>query len=99
MKIIGEDKLERFWHEYRQAEAPLKKWRQAVIDSSWCNFFDVRNSFRSADYYKGAVIFDVGGNKYRLIATIHYRKKIVYVDKIMTHLEYSTDKWKRQYDS
>ncbi len=99
MIITGEQKLKRFSEEYHAAATPLDRWRQSVSNSQWTNFFDVRQTLRSVDYYKGAVIFDIGGNKYRLIANINYRLGLVNVDYILTHLQYSTNKWKRDYDN
>ncbi len=49
---------------------------------------------KRVDRYKQLVIFDIGGNKYRLIAAIHYNKGIVYVRDVLTHAEYDLDKWK-----
>jgi len=97
--IIGENKLTLFWEEYHDAKAPLQRWRQIISALRYQNFFELRQTFRSADYYKGATIFNLGGNKYRLIATVSYQHQFVRVKHVLTHLQYSTDKWKRDYDS
>lgn len=62
--------------------------------SIWHNFSDVRATFNAADYVLGKVIFDIGGNKYRLISVIDYRGKQVIVQDIMTHVQYDRGRWK-----
>lgn len=99
MIISGKKKLSLFWEEYRDAKAPLQRWIRIVSTSHWNNFLELRQAFGSADYHKGATIFDLGGNKYRLIATINYELQFVTVEYVLTHLQYSTDKWKKEYES
>jgi mRNA interferase HigB len=50
----------------------------------------------SADIYKEGTIFDIGGNKYRLIAGVDYEAQVVRVKQVMTHAEYDRDKWKKE---
>jgi mRNA interferase HigB len=74
---------------------PLRVWAKAVKDARWTSFADVRLTFRTVDVYKSLTIFEIGGNKYRLIAAIHYNTGLVYVLHVLTHKEYGTDNWKK----
>ena len=55
---------------------------------------DVRKTFGSADVYKELTIFNISGNKYRLIAHINYTTRIVYVHYVLTHKQYDDGDWK-----
>lgn len=93
MRIISKRRLREFWQENPQAEQPLLAWYEIVKKVEWENFADVRNSFRHADVYKDCVIFDIGGNKFRLIAKVRYRLKRVYIKFVLSHREYDKNNW------
>jgi mRNA interferase HigB len=91
MRIIAVSTLKEFWSQPGRgdAEQPLRAWVQIVAAADWSKPTDVKRMFGSADIMQGErVIFDIGGNKYRLIAAVHYRGKRVYVRFIGTHKEY-----------
>jgi len=91
MRIIAVSTLREFWSRpgRRDAEQPLRAWVHIVKSAEWSNPTDVKKMFRSADIVANdRVIFDIGGNKYRLVASVHYRGKRVYVRFIGTHAEY-----------
>jgi mRNA interferase HigB len=56
----------------------------------------LRETFASADYVDGLTVFNIGGNKYRLIASIHYNRRKVYIRNVLTHAEYDRETWKRR---
>jgi len=60
----------------------------------WANFADVRSGFPSADQVGKLTVFNISGNKYRLIAAIHFNRSIVYVRAVLTHDEYDQGTWK-----
>ena len=91
MEIINEAELHIFSWKHSRARKPLANWVEVVKTSAWDTFADVRKTFRSADYIKNRVIFDIGGNNYRLITSVDYAAKRVYVLEMMTHTEY--DRW------
>jgi mRNA interferase HigB len=98
MRVISLKMLKTFWSKHADAESPLRLWFKIAEKTTWRNFTEVRGSFPSADTAKVAsgntvVIFDIGGNKYRLIAAIHYNTGCVYALRVMTHAEYSKNKW------
>ena len=91
MRIIAVSTLREFWSlsGRRDAEQPLRAWVSVVRAADWSKPTDVRAMFRSADILKnGRAIFDIGGNKYRMVVAIHYRGKRVYVRFIGTHADY-----------
>ena len=94
MRIISKKALVEFWEKHPSAKKPLLAWHQTAKFSIWDNFADVRKTFRNADLYRDCVIFDIGGNKYRLIVKIRYRTKRVYIRFVMTHSEYDKNSWK-----
>jgi mRNA interferase HigB len=93
MRIIAVGTLRDFWLKLgrRDAEQPLRTWVRIVRAADWARPNDVKQMFGSADLLNdGRAVFDIGGNKYRLVAAIHYRGKRVYVRFIGTHKEYDT---------
>jgi mRNA interferase HigB len=91
MRSIAVSTLRDFWSQpgRRDAEPPLRAWAHIVRAAEWAKPTDVKLMFRSADILANdRVIFDIGGNKYRLVAAVHYRGKRVYVRFVGTHQDY-----------
>lgn len=98
MKINHWGRVRQFINKHPEALSPLRNWKRAVIEASWDKFTDVKKTFNSADWYEGAVIFDIGGNNIRLIAVCRFEIGRLYIDKVMTHSEYEKGNWKKRYD-
>ena len=64
------------------------------MQATWRNFADVRTVFPSADQVGKFTVFDIGGNKFRLIAVIHFNRGKVFVRHVLTHQEYDRGQWK-----
>ncbi len=92
MRIINIEELREFVNQYPQARKPVTRWIDITIDANWTNFRDIRQTFNSADCVKGFVVFNIGGNLYRLIAKVKYEDQMVVIEDIFTHKEY--DKWR-----
>ena|SRR5665213_3267407 len=90
MQIIALKRLRLFWERHRQAEMPLRAWYTLVSTASWERPADVKDQFGTAvDFIAdNRVIFDIGGNKYRLVAHVAYRHKRLLVKFVGTHAEY-----------
>ena len=89
MQIIAKRTIRLFWEKHPQAETPLRLWFANVSAAQWAGPADVRAQFGSADFVAdNRVIFDIGGNKYRLVAHISYLYGRVLVKFIGTHSEY-----------
>ena len=91
MRIISVSTLREFWSRpgRQDAEQPLRAWVRVVKAAEWSRPNDVKAMFRSADVVgNDRVVFNIGGNKYRLVVAVHYRGKRVYVRFIGTHRDY-----------
>ena len=83
-----------FIEKHADAKSPLTSWYRIVSKEIFKNFNDVRKLFPNADQVKNFVVFNIGGNKYRLIVFIKYKLKHIYISHILTNAEYDKDKWK-----
>jgi mRNA interferase HigB len=89
MRVISRKPLKNFAEEHSKAKSPLDAWYREVKEAEWKNFADIRAHFGSADVVAGnRVIFDIGGNKYRLVVKVAYQIGVLYVKFIGTHKEY-----------
>lgn len=96
MHVISEKALRTFWEQYPDAEGPLRAWHRVVEHSTWRNFADLRAIYASADLVGKFTVFNIGGNKYRLIAHIHFNRQKVYVRQVLTHKKYTVADWKEE---
>jgi mRNA interferase HigB len=98
VRIAGKLKLQDFWCIHPEARIPLERWVTVVENAEWANWAQLKSTFRSADLVKEGiknfVVFNVGGNKYRLITTVNYQGRVVIVGLALTHREYDAEKWK-----
>jgi mRNA interferase HigB len=94
MHVISKKKLRAFWEKHAKARSPLEAWYQVAKHAEWESFADVRKVFKVADSVGRFVVFDIGGNNYRLIAVIHYNRGKLFVRHVLTHAEYAEGKWK-----
>ena len=95
MHVIAKPALEQFWEKYPDAETPLMRWYHAMKNGLFADFDELRDTFPSADYVDNLIVFNIGGNKYRLITSIHFNRGKVYIREVLTHAEYDRNKWKR----
>jgi HTH-type transcriptional regulator/antitoxin HigA len=79
MHVISFKKLREFWNDYPDAEIRLRAWYRAANDAAWGKFADVRATFSDVDQVGKFTVFNIRGNRYRLIAHIHYNRGKVYV--------------------
>ncbi len=79
---------------FPESKTPLENWYRTAKKSRWENLVDVRESSRNADLYKDCVIFNIGGNKFRLIVKFRLPKNKIFVRSVLTHLEYDKNYWK-----
>lgn len=89
MRIIAKKALKDFWAVHGQAEAPLTAWYLAARDADWTTPQDIKNSFSGVDFVgDNRVIFDIGGNKYRLVVHVAYKYHLVLIKFVGTHKDY-----------
>jgi len=89
VRIIARSTLIIFWKRHKDAEQPLRAWFFEVKNANWGNMNDIKNQYRNASILKKErVVFNIAGNKYRLVVKIVFKWKIVYIRFIGTHREY-----------
>jgi mRNA interferase HigB len=99
MRLITRKRLREFAQQHPDAAEPLGKWERLFREAEWQNLQDVRRVYRHADAVtvasgKTVTVFNICGNKYRLITAIHYNRQRVYILRLLTHAEYSKGFWK-----
>ena len=94
MRVISRRALREFVDRHPDAGPSLDLWYRVAKRASWANLSEVRQAFRSADAVRDLTVFNISGNKYRLITRINYERQIVYVRAVLTHNEYDQGKWK-----
>ena len=95
MDVIGWEEVKRFADRHADARPALQRWYDAAKRATWSNLLDVRREFPSADVVGPLTVFDIRGNRYRLIARIDYRWQVISVRKLLTHAEYDRGDWKQ----
>ena len=90
MQIVARRTLRLFWEKHPQAETPLRVWYAMVDRAAWTTPADVKRQFGpTVDFVADhRLVFDISGNKYRLVVHVSYRFKRVLVKFIGTHAEY-----------
>lgn len=94
MHIITKKTLTEFCLKYPQAKEPLFSWYKLTKKADWKSLVEVRKDFPHADLAGVCTIFNIGGNKYRLITKIYYPNKKVLIRFVMTHAEYNKKTYK-----
>ena len=103
MRVISKRRLREFWEKHPNAEQPLKTWWRIVVDreTQWRHIHDVKAMLTGVDAFNlecgiPVVVFNIGGNKYRLVSRIYYDYARVYFKAVLTHRQYTAGKWKEQ---
>ena len=96
MHIITRKRLNEFAGKHPTATGSLTHWHRALKRNNPPNFAELRRIFPHADQVDGLTVFNIGGNKARLIAAIHYNRRKVYIRAVLTHAEYDAGKWKER---
>jgi len=92
MRVIALSTLKAFWErnpDFQDAKEPVLAWYRHTLKADWSSPVDVKATFGNASILKdGRVVFNIAGNKYRLIVWINYPYRVVYVRFIGTHAQY-----------
>ncbi len=94
MHVITRKRLNEFAEQYPEAKTALARWYSLAKHNDFSNFAELRARFSSADQVGKLTVFNIGGNRVRLIAAIHYNRKKIYIRAVLTHAEYDEAKWK-----
>ncbi|MEI8242485.1 MAG: type II toxin-antitoxin system HigB family toxin [bacterium] len=89
MHVISRKKLLEFWERHADAVGPLQSWFHEVCKAEWENSAELKDRYPSASIINAErVVFNIGGNKYRLIVRINYTSKTVFIRFVGTHRQY-----------
>src|SRR5947207_15462736 len=94
MRVISRRRIREFWQVHPRAEVSLRMWYKVVSAASWGNFAELRQSSPAADQVGRLVVFNIAGNRYRLVALVDYAWQKVFVRWVMDHEEYDEGGWK-----
>ena len=92
--VITRKRLNDFAERHPETRAALAKWYGLAKSARFRSFAHLRETFASADQVGKLTVFNIGGNKVRLIAAIHYNRGKVYIRAVLTHKEYDDNDWK-----
>ena len=89
VRIIARRALREFWESHADAEQPLRAWYHDVLRADWKSPADVKRVYASASIVgENRLVFNIGGNKYRIVVWINYAYRVVYIRFIGTHRQY-----------
>ena len=94
MCMIKRGALVQFWERHPDARASLESWYAVVRKAVWKSPAEMKQVYPSADLVGRRTVFNIAGNKYRLIARVNYQTQRVFVLFILTHAEYGRGDWK-----
>lgn len=99
MRVISLKTLREFWEQHPDAERPLRQWYKTATQARWNSLTEARRCYPHADGVqtqsgKSLTVFNIGGNKYRLIARIRYDYQLINVRAVLTHRAYDEGKWR-----
>ncbi len=95
MRVITRKRLIIFAEKHPKSKNSLDDWFNIVSKTDYSSFSDLRKTFPKADKVRNLTVFNIGGNKVRLITAIHYNTKCIYIRHVLTHAEYDKGNWKK----
>jgi mRNA interferase HigB len=94
VRIISKAAITAFAETHNDALEPLMHWYVIAKRAGWNGLAEVREDFRHADVVGLFTVFNIAGNRYRLIVVIKYRWQVIYIRHILTHSDYTKGRWK-----
>jgi mRNA interferase HigB len=98
MHVISRKPLRDFAAHHSGADQPLRSWFKLMTASKASNLAELKRTFSTADYVsvkqREIYVFNVGGNKYRIVSEINFKRQMAYIRFVLTHNEYTTGQWK-----
>ncbi|MHB8540558.1 MAG: type II toxin-antitoxin system HigB family toxin [Candidatus Acidiferrales bacterium] len=95
MRIVSRKAIREATAEHSEWGASLNAWYKITHNADWKSLADVRNSWKNSDVVGRFVVFDISHNRCRLIATIKYKWRMVYIRHILGHAEYEEKEWQK----
>ncbi len=94
MRVISNKTLKIFSAAHPAANSPLQHWRKNIEKHTFTHFTELKAVFNSVDKVGEYCVFNLGGNKYRLIAFVQFTKQQCFIKQVLTHKEYDQGNWK-----
>jgi len=94
MHIITKKRLDEFWVVHPESKQALTNWFKAAKKAEWKSLADTKLDFSHAELVGKCIVFNLGGNNYRLIVKIKFRSRVIFVRFVLTHAQYSRNRWK-----
>ena len=99
MHVIIKKRIIEAKRKYLHCASALDGWYRVIDRNSFLSFADLKKTFNCVDKVGKLYVFDIGGNKLRLIASIHFNRQKLYIRYILTHKEYDENGWRNKYGS
>jgi len=97
MHVISFKILRDYAKNHADCEEALSNWYKVASKAIWINLVEIQQVFPKAESVGNLTVFNIKGNKYRLIVSIDYQGQLIYIKYILTHAEYDKDEWKNDY--
>lgn len=94
MHVISYRKIREFAQKHTSSSSALDNWYKIASKAHWRNLIEVQSVFPSAEAVSNFTVFNIKGNKYRLIVSIDYQHQLIYIKYILTHADYDKNYWK-----
>lgn len=94
MHIITQQRIWEAQKKHPEVASALDGWYRVMKQNKFNNFSELKRCFNSVDKVGSVYVFDIGGNKLRLIANIHFNRQKIYIRHVLTHKEYDKGNWK-----
>ena len=94
MRLVHRERLEAFASKFKDSGTALSVWARAIEAGRFKHLVELKQTLVSADYVRPYVVFNVGGNKYRLVTLVNFELGVVSLERVMTHAEYDRGRWK-----
>jgi mRNA interferase HigB len=95
MRVIKRGALVQFWQNHPDARASLESWYAVMRQANWKTPAHLKQVYRNADLVGRRTVFNIAGNKYRLIERVNYYTQRVFILHLLTHSEYDRGAWKQ----
>ena len=94
MHIISYRRLREFSQKHADSRETLDNWYKLAKKATWSNLIEIQKVLPKTEAVSNFTVFNIKGNRYRLIVSIDYQRQIIYIKYILTHAEYDKEDWK-----
>lgn len=95
MRVISNRRLLEFSAKHKDSQEALQAWRKLMEFGFFKNFSQLKDVFTSADKVRDLYVFNIYGNKYRLVTYLQFERHLCYIKAVLTHKDYDKDGWKK----